>query len=79
MHSPSKSTIRSSCNDASCATIFSNPTSSTVFPLICIADSDTGIAASAEAYLPPRASRNETDSSTGLLGRTNEPAVDEGD
>lgn len=79
MHSLSSRTIRSSCKVASCAEILPNPTSSTVFPPICIATSGVDASSSTEAYFFLKPSRNETGSSMGLVGRTKDPAVEEED
>lgn len=68
--------IFSSGKAASCRCILSNPTSSTVFPLILI---ESSLESSAVAYLDLMASMKPSGVFAGLFGRMNDAAVEDGD
>ena len=78
MHAPSSTTTRSSCSSASCRRIFSNPTSSTVLPLMWISFAVAVIfSALVEAYFFFSASNTVKDLSLVLEGRMKDAAVGE--
>ena len=68
--------IFSSGKAASCRCTLSNPTSSTVLPLILIRSS---VESSAVAYFDLMASMKPSGVSAGLFGRMNDAAVEDGD
>ena len=76
MHAPSSTTTRSSCSSASCRRIFSNPTSSTVLPLMWISFAVATISSAlVEAYFCFSASKKVRGLSLALDGRMNDAAV----